>query len=107
MITPEQFNKLNELVLFKEKDSTLIGYDLTESQLDTVKGNPYASYWYAANVIKGPWEEGERAIKLDAYASYYYALVVIRKPWQPGEYAINNSFSYRYRYQRWCKRFTL
>jgi hypothetical protein len=103
-ITQKQFDELNNLVLF---DTGLIGNKLTEEQLDIVRHNPYATYWYAKNVIQGPWEEGERAIKMDARASYYYALVVIRKPWQPGEYTINNSFSYRIRYQRWCKRFTL
>ena len=39
------------------------------------------SCWYARNVIKGRWPEGEEAIAKDAYWSYQYAKNVIKGRW--------------------------
>lgn len=38
---------------------------------------PYWAYWYAREVLKGRFEEGESVIATDAEWSYYYACDVL------------------------------
>lgn len=60
--------------------------------------DPEWSYYYAQDIIKGPWEEGESIIINDCEFSYLYALNIIRGPWFEGEKSIikDSEFSYLY-----------
>jgi hypothetical protein len=104
-ITKEQFEKLSEFIAFLPDEREFVGDELTEDQMNVVKSNPQAAFWYAKNVVGGEWKDGENAIRVDPRSSYYYALVCVRKPWQPGEFAINSNIQFKLRYSRWCKRF--
>jgi len=61
---------------------------------------PYWAYWYAYNVISGPWAPGEAAIAQNAECACCYALYVIKGPWAPGEAAIAQNAECAYRYAR-------
>jgi hypothetical protein len=56
------------------------------------------SYFYAYNILKGPFVKGEDAIAQSSYYSYYYARDVLKGPFPKGEDAIakNAQFSYWY-----------
>ena len=43
------------------------------------------AFWYAREIIKGPWPPGEAVIAKDPKVAYHYAVVVIKKPWPPGD----------------------
>ena len=47
------------------------------------------SFFYARDIIKGTWEEGEKSIINDSLISYYYARQVIKGPWDKGENIIS------------------
>ncbi|MEM4460769.1 MAG: hypothetical protein QXY70_01365 [Nanopusillaceae archaeon] len=65
---------------------------------DVIAKDPQYSYLYAFDVIGGPWPKGEDAIAQDPCWSFHYALNVIKGPWPKGEDAITQSayFSYQY-----------
>jgi len=65
-----------------------------------VSCNAKLAYWYARDVIKGPWPAGEAAIATDPYWAYEYAHDVIGKPWPPGEAAIAKDPKLAYWYAR-------
>ena len=44
--------------------------------------DPEHSYLYAFNIIKEPWEKGEKSISKDPYCSYLYALYVIKRSFE-------------------------
>ena len=46
------------------------------------------AYYYARDVIKGRWPEGEEAIKRDPFWATNYAMYVIRGKWPEGEKTI-------------------
>ena len=53
--------------------------------------NDIYSYFYARDIIKGPFKEGEEKISQDSYASYLYARDVIQGPFLLGHNIILNS----------------
>ena len=74
---------------------------INPKSLDDLIGHPnapYWAYWYAANVIKGPWPKGEDAIASDASCAYNYAVNVIRGRWPKGEDAIARDAKFSYWY---------
>lgn len=104
-ITYNQFIELSGIVNFNKDENTLEGDTLTEQQLEVVRSNPKAAYWYAKNIVQEPWPEGENAIRIDPRSAYYYALCCIKGRWRPGELAISDSMTFRYRYNRLLKKF--
>lgn len=46
------------------------------------------SYFYAKDIIKGPWKDGEAAIAKDGYYSFLYARDVLKGRFDEGEPAI-------------------
>ena len=58
------------------------------------------SFWYARNVLKGPFPPGEAAIAGDAEYSCLYARNVLKGPFPPGEAAIAGDAQYSYRYAK-------
>jgi len=65
---------------------------------DIIAQDGMGSYWYAYEVLKGPFPKGEDAIVKDPWSAYSYAFNVIKGPWSKGEDAIakqpNHSFEY-------------
>ena len=58
---------------------------------------PYA-YFYATDVLKGRFPEGEAAIAKDSYWSYNYAMDVIDGPFPKGEAVIATDPYWAYNY---------
>jgi hypothetical protein len=61
---------------------------------------PYWAYWFALEVIKGPWPKGEDAISQDCEWSYNYARDVIKGPWPEGEDTISKDAEWSYYYAK-------
>lgn len=55
---------------------------------DLIASDANASIWYAGDVLKGPFPDGEDVISKDTSAAEFYARVVIKKPFPEGESAI-------------------
>ena len=53
--------------------------------------DPQTAYWYARDVLHGPFKIGELAIAKDSDYSYLYAKCVLKGPFKLGELAIANS----------------
>lgn len=53
--------------------------------------NHMYSYFYARDIIKGPFKKGEEKISQDSYTSYLYARDVIQGPFLLGHNTILNS----------------
>ena len=57
------------------------------------------SYFYAMDVVKGPWKLGEATISQCGEFSWFYSNGVVQGRWELGEAAIsrsNESYSYLY-----------
>jgi hypothetical protein len=52
------------------------------------KTEAFPAYWYAKDVLKGRFPEGEKAIATDPVVSYAYARDVLKARFQEGEVAI-------------------
>ena len=50
---------------------------------------PEYSYYYARDVLKGPFSLGEATIATDAKYAYWYALYILEGPFPAGEEAIS------------------
>lgn len=57
-----------------------------------------SAYLYSLDIVRGPWELGEKAISTDPFWSYTYVRNIIKAPWPPGEKAIATDPSLAYRY---------
>jgi hypothetical protein len=61
-------------------------------QLESIIANdPYYSYLYARDVIKGRWEGGEKSIATDSECCYRYAIDALKGPFRQGHPEIFNS----------------
>lgn len=61
---------------------------------------PYWAFWYAYNVLKHRWVEGEDIICRSPHFIYQYSKDVIRGPWLEGEEFLKKSRRYSYLYDR-------
>ena len=61
------------------------------------------SYWYAVNVIKGRFPEGEAAIATRAIWSYHYAKYVLKGRFLEGEKSIQMNIIYLFDYNNFIK----
>ena len=80
----------------------IVGYD--DGLEEICIFNAEQAYYYARNVIKGRWPEGEEVIKNDPIWAYYYARDVIKGRWAEGEEVIKSSPEYAYYYARYVSR---
>jgi hypothetical protein len=46
---------------------------------------PWYAYWYAENIVKGQFPEGEKAIARNPTYSYWYATVILKRRFLAGE----------------------
>ncbi len=60
--------------------------------------DPWYSYYYARNIIKRRWKEGEKNIATDPECSYWYASYVINGRFEEGEKSISADPYYSYLY---------
>jgi hypothetical protein len=64
--------------------------------------DPYYSFLYAKDIIKGPFIEGgpdlEGIISIDPYYSYVYARDIIKGPFKKGEKVISTDIHHSYHY---------
>ena len=58
-----------------------------------IASDPKSAHYYAKDVIRGPWPEGEKVIASDPYWAYNYAEKVIRGRWPEAEKVIASSTS--------------
>jgi lambda repressor-like predicted transcriptional regulator len=65
------------------------------------KDAPFWAYWFALEVIKGPWPKGEDVISKSAHWSYDYARDVIKGPWPEGEDAISQDAGWSHCYAKY------
>jgi lambda repressor-like predicted transcriptional regulator len=87
----EELNKLKELL----KSGVTEVEELVNHKLA-----PYWAYWYAKNVIKGPWPKGEDVISQNCEWSFDYAKYVIKVPFPKGEKVISQDAEYSYYYAK-------
>jgi lambda repressor-like predicted transcriptional regulator len=64
---------------------------IKEEWEDIIAQNSNVSRDYAIEVLKGPFPKGEDAIAQDPYSAYQYARYALHKPFPKGEDAIANS----------------
>jgi hypothetical protein len=100
-LNSEQTDYLESLLNFKRP--LIPGVKLSKSQLEAISNHPKAAYYFAKEVVKGKWDQGEKAISKDPRLSYYYALVCLRQPFELGRYTIEQSYQYKFRYARLLK----
>ena len=62
--------------------------------------DPEYSYYYALQIIEGPFESGEDTISKDSEWSYKYAFYILDKQWELSEEAISKDPEYSYWYAR-------
>ena len=74
-------------------------YFVITSDANTLK-TPEDAYYYALNVLKAPFPEGEALIATDAHWSYNYAKVILKAPFSLGEPAIAKDAIYSYKYAK-------
>lgn len=65
------------------------GVKLTRWELEGIANCPSYAFEYAQNVVRGPWEAGEAAIRRNSNSSLSYARDVVRGRWEKGEYVIS------------------
>jgi hypothetical protein len=70
---------------------------------DIISTSPQYSYYYALNIIRGPWEEGKDIISKHPYWSYKYARNIIKGPFEKCHHIIFNS-EYKENYIHFLKR---
>lgn len=69
-----------------------------------IASNPWAAYFYALDIIKGPWKMGERTISQDPQYATHYAIDILKKPFPEGEPAIAMSTDYARDYENFIDR---
>ena len=67
------------------------------------------TYYYALEVVKSRWEEGEASISTKAQYAYFYARNILKGRWEEGEEIIATNAYYSYHYasyiMKWDKRY--
>ena len=58
------------------------------------------AYYYARDVLKGPFPTGEEAIAKDAYYAFQYAKNILKGPFPAGEEAIAKDAYYAFQYAK-------
>jgi hypothetical protein len=67
---------------------------------DVIVTDPFCSYCYTRDVIKGIWEKGEKIISTDSKSSYWYAKDVLKGRFIEGEKIITTNPHYSYWYAK-------
>lgn len=87
------------VLLFNEKEKFLSKEEIKKLE-DIISKDPYYSYLYAREVIKGPWKEGEDSISKDTQSAVLYMGHVIKGRWEKGEDAIAKDAQEAYFYAK-------
>ena len=105
LITAKDDGTDSIVIKLKDKPPTLYNIE-PKKVLDKIYTVPYDrisewAYWYAQNVIKSRWVEGEEVIKRDSELAFYYARHVIKGRWVEGEEVIKRSSMWACHYARY------
>src|SRR5574343_449557 len=95
--TPAQligYEQANNVVSDLVWDIAYSGKKLNATQIQTLAKSPKYAYYYARDIIKGRFQEGEAAIAGNAYYAYLYARDIIKGRWPEGEKAIASSANF-------------
>ncbi|MEM3509400.1 MAG: hypothetical protein QXL51_00665 [Candidatus Aenigmatarchaeota archaeon] len=89
---------IKDLYLIYEYARKIVEGKVDDELENIIAQDPEYSFYYALNVLKGPFLKGEDVIVKNPQYSYLYAFDVIGGPWPKGEDAITQSayFSYQY-----------
>lgn len=68
---------------------------MEKEHLARIKGDPYAAFLYARNVIKGRWPEVEPIILKHPYVAYGYLRSIIKGKWPELEKVLVNEIDFR------------
>ncbi len=84
------------------KPKSLHGYEERNNvqQLKSIASDPDYALWYATDVLKGRFPEGEKAIASDSQHAYWYAKDIIKGRFPEGEPAIASDPYYNNLYQK-------
>ncbi len=83
----EAHNTVPELI----KQQIKSGKPANAQQLKNIASDPYYAYWYAKDIIKGGFPEGEKAIASNPKYVYCYARDIIKGQFPEGEKAISSN----------------
>lgn len=75
------------------KDYKCFAENKNKNEIDISKDRLY-SYYYALNILKGPFKLGEDLISTDAQTSFHYFLFATRERFELGEYAMSTLPTY-------------
>jgi hypothetical protein len=64
---------------------TLADPEVIQQNLKYIKQDPHLSYYYAKNIAKHAWPQGEKAIMSDAWYAVAYAQHVLKSRWPEAE----------------------
>ena len=73
---------------------------ISKPLLQTIAKDPEWAYWYADEVLKGPFKLGEPAIAEDSMRAYWYAAEILEGPFPLGEPTIAKDPRRAYWYAR-------
>ena len=101
-----KYKKIDELIKFSNKVSTVYSYIINVSKKPfpekewLIAQDEVYSYHYAKNILKGRFEKGEEIISKNGYYAFHYTKDVIKGRWEKGEDTISKSSVYSYYYAR-------
>ena len=64
----------------------------------TIAKDPQWAYWYAKDILKGPFPLGEPAIAKESWRAFWYAAEILKDPFPLGEPAIAKDPQWAYYY---------
>ena len=91
------------LLLFKEADEYILGVfwdtyvnipEELKKRERAISKDAYCAYYYAKDILRGPFPKGEEAISKDAQCAYWYAETILECPFAFGEAAIAKDAKY-------------
>ena len=88
-------NGLKEAILKTDVEDELI-YDLMA--IEEIAQNPKYAYYYARDVLEGPFPKGEKAIATNPYYAYEYAKNILEERFLEGEKEIADDPKHAYYY---------
>ena len=102
---PNKLEKYGKYISDEQAYENLEKGDNNDPRLvKVVASDPEFAYFYARNIIKGRWPEGEKAIASDPENAYYYAIDVIKGRWPKGEKAIASNPRYATNYKEFLRK---
>jgi hypothetical protein len=97
---PKKLKTYHTHVSAEEAYTRLKNGDKDPILVKVVAKDPMYAYWYARQVLKGPFKLGEPIIAKDPSYAYYYAVDILKGPFPLGEPTIAKDPGYAYYYAK-------